>query len=179
MKTEIIGTTRKLAVLLGLFAAASAQAGDAAAQGYIMTVFSDLAHGEEILMGASGEAIAKLSRDKRSASKQLEDQINLCVAYAKTNQFDEAIAACDSAIDTSAKMARRIKRSGLYGRESVRMAATGRAIALTNRGVLHAIAGERERARELFETAVELRSNDSAAELNLTYLVNRTTFTKS
>jgi hypothetical protein len=96
MKTEITGTTRKLAVLLGLFAAVSAQASEPAPQGYIMTVFSDLAYGEEILMGASGEAIAKLSRDKRSPSKQLEDQINLCVAYAKTNQLDEAIAACVS-----------------------------------------------------------------------------------
>jgi hypothetical protein len=43
----------------------------------------------------------------------------------------------------------------------------------------HALAGERERARELFETAVELRSNESAAELNLTYLANRTAFTES
>jgi len=179
MKLETVGTIRKLTILSGLLVAAAAQADEALPPGYVMTVYSDMAHGAKILKGSEGEAIAKLSGPKKLRAAYLADQINLCVAYTKDNQLDKAVVACDSAIQASDKEARRIKRSDLYGRASVRIADTGRAIALTNRGVLHAIAGEREQARMLFKTATELRSKETSAQHNLALLSHKTVLGES
>ena len=51
---------------------------------------------------------------------------------------------------------------------------TDRAIALTNRGVLHALNGQNDLARERFEQALDLKSRERSAEINLSLLDERT-----
>lgn len=169
MKTETTRCSGLFGLLL-LVASATAQAESAQANTYVMVVYSDAAHGEKVLSGAPEEVIAKLSRKKTGRSGNLADQVNLCVAYTKTKQLDQAQEACDAAIIASKKEARRLERSGLYGRRTTLVAETGRAIALTNRGVLHAITGESEQARTMFELAMSLESEDQSASSNLDLL---------
>ena len=168
-----------LIVLLGLLGAVSAQADEAPAQGYIMTVYSNMAHGKKILYGSEKRAITKLARKDDLRAGYLEGDINLCVAYTKAKLVEKATAACDSAIELSIKDAKRIKRSTPFGRSSVQVADTGRAIALTNRGVLHAIVGEEAQARAKFEMAMELKSTEQSAKTNLAVLESRLAASRS
>ncbi len=179
MKPETVGLTRVFVIVAGLFAALSAQADGQPPQGFVMTVYSDAAQGDKILGGSTAEAIEKLSAKQGARSKYLQAQVNLCVAYAQTKQLDLAVEACDSAIESSAKEARRIERAKRFGRDSERVANTGRAIALSNRGVLHALAGERQRAEQMFEMAVALQSNEASALANLAVLERRALATGS
>jgi len=169
MKT---GTTRYSGLfgLLLLVASATAQAESAQPSAYVMVVYSDVAHGEKVLSGAPEEVIAKLSRKKTRRLGILAVQVNLCVAYTKTKQLEQAHKACDAAITASQKEARRLERSEIFGRRTTLVAETGRAIALTNRGVLHAISGESEQARTLFELAMSLESENQSASTNLDLL---------
>ena len=173
MKTDVIRNRAALLVLLGLLGAVSAQAEEQSTNGYIMTVYSNMAHGRTILDGSEKKAISKLARDNGARVRYLEGQINLCVAYTKTRQVRKATEACDAAIEQSLNDAKRIKRSSSFGRYAVQIANTGRAIALTNRGVLHAIAGEEAQARAKFESAMELQSTEQSARENLALLERR------
>lgn len=179
MRNHVVRHGGALMVLLGLLGAVSAQADEAPVEGYIMTVYSNMAHGKKILDGSEKRAIAKLARKDDLHAGYLEGEINLCVAYTKAKQVEKATAACDSAIALSLKDAKRIKRSTPFGRSSVQVADTGRAIALTNRGVLHAIAGETAQARAKFEMAMELKSTEQSAKANLAVLESKLAASRS
>ncbi len=131
-----------------------------------MTVYSDMAHGETILDGSTAGAIEKLARKRTT----FETQVNLCVALAHERMLDKAVPVCDAAIALSKKQADRLRRSNEFGRWSKQIGNTGAAIALTNRGVLYAIEGNREQARALFEQAIGLGSREESAALNLNRL---------
>ena len=89
---------------------------------------------------------------------------NLCVAYTKSGDLDSAKLACDEAVRLAPT------------EETVAMRSTAtidrryRALALSNRGVLRALAGEDASAREDFEAAINLKGGLSAPERNLAYL---------
>ena len=65
----------------------------------------------------------------------------------------------------------------MFGRRTTQVADSGRAIALTNRGVLHAVSGETDKARLMFEMALMLNSKEESARTNLLFL-QRDTATK-
>lgn len=173
MKIGTVHNGSALIALLGLLGAVSAQADQQPTQGYIMTVYSNMAYGKTILDGSERKAISMLARSDDARVGYLEGQINLCVAYTKAKRVQKATEACDSAIALSLKDAKRIKRSAPFGGYSVRIAETGRAVALTNRGVLHAIAGEAAEARAKFEMAMGLESTEQSAKANLAVLERR------
>ena len=164
-------------ISLMLFGAVTAQAGEDQPNAYVMTVYSDTAHGTQIIDGAPQDVIAKLSRKADARSYELEGQVNLCVAYTKTKQIEKAMEICDSAVAAALENARRLERSRKFGRQTTQVADTGRAIALTNRGVLHAITGETDKARLMFEMALMLKSKEESARTNLLFL-QRDTATK-
>ena len=170
MKTDKTLSGRLLAISLVLLGAVTAQAGEDQPNAYVMTVYSDAAHGTDILNGAPQEVIAKLSRKADAHSNHLAGQVNLCVAYTKTNQLEKATEICDSAVAAALKDARRLERSKMFGRQTTQVADTGRAIALTNRGVLHAVTGEKAKARLMFEMALMLKSREESARTNLLFL---------
>ena len=84
-------------------------------------------------------------------------------------QLDSAKAQVEQA-HTALKDARRLERSRMFGRQTTQVADTGRAIALTNRGVLHAVTGEKDKARLMFEMALMLKSKEESARTNLRFL---------
>jgi len=170
MKTDRTRPGVLLGISLLLFGAVTAQAGEDQPNAYVMTVYSDVAHGNEIIDGAPQEVIAKLSSKADDRSNELADQVNLCVAYTKTKQLEKAMEICDSAVAAALKDARRLERSRMFGRQTTQVADTGRAIALTNRGVLHAVTGEKDKARLMFEMALMLKSKEESARTNLRFL---------
>ncbi len=173
MKPDTCKGKTILGAMLGLLCVLSAQAGEAPPDAFVMTVYSDLAHGSEILDGEFDAVVDKLADRSGRGSRDLVNQVNLCVAYTKTRQLEKATAACDSAIAISVKEARRLARTEPFGRRTTLIADTDRAIALTNRGVLYAIAGNHAKARVMFEMAMLLESKEKSASTNLAQLERR------
>ena len=133
---------------------------------YEMTVLLDQAQGNAIASGSFERAIRKLSGSAKTANQHVT-LTNLCVAYAKTKQVDSALQACDAAIDLL-----KAKQADQYfghprkaSRE--RVLQSDLSIVLSNRGVLFAVTGDYERARESFEAAIELPANRSKAGQNM------------
>ena len=170
MKTDKLLHKTKFGVLLSLLSAFAAQAEEGQLDGYVMTVYSNVAHGSAILDGKSEKVVDKLVRRSERNSRNLASYINLCVAYAKTKQLDKATRACDTAIAARVSEADRLEKHDVFGRQTTMVADTGRAIAHTNRGVLHAISGEHDEARVMFEMAMQLESSEESAQQNLTRL---------
>jgi tetratricopeptide (TPR) repeat protein len=168
MKHRIARHGIKLAALL--CAATTAQADYKDAGRYIMTVYSDMAQGRAILDGEAGELIEKLDENRSGKAFTLEENNNLCVAFTQASQVDNARTACDAAVLASAERTQRTHRFHSKRSLGVRRAKTGQAVALANRGVLYALTGELDAARELFEMALELDSKMSQIKTNLALL---------
>ncbi len=137
-----------------------------AAQPYTMTVVQDKAYGYAVTRGKYENAIRKITNNGNRSRGRFADQVNLCVAYAKTVDMEKAGAACDKAL--SDVRDRRPKKSASSDGTAIHAYRHDLAIALSNRGVLRAVAGEVELAREDFVAAIELRGRVSKiAEKNL------------
>ena len=95
-------TRHKLAVLatLALSATVSTKAAghEAPAKPFQMAVIVDDAHGRAVVSGKYSTAIEKITAGKRKSSDDFSEQVNLCVAYAKTREIEKARNACDAAI---------------------------------------------------------------------------------
>ena len=139
------------ALLLATTPAANVFAESRSVEPFTMAVFIDTRHGEKINSGMYDQAIDKITRGGTRESRRFEDQVNLCVAYAKTNSIEKATAACNAAIE---KVEKRV------GRPNVDLEARAHrynlALALSNRGVLMAATGEIDRAEKDFLAALEL-----------------------
>jgi tetratricopeptide (TPR) repeat protein len=164
--------TRKgpaLAALISLLGTASVMAETGAPTGFVMNYYEDTAQGALVEDGAYEAVINRLAMRSTDSARRVADQINLCVAYTKTKQIDKATVSCDLAL---ARAGKKVSRQSLL--ESYRTAReradAERAIALINRGVLHAVNGETEEARELFELAADLETRNESAEMNLLVL---------
>lgn len=167
MKIETRHMGAGLLLLLGTLGALSVQAAEG--QSYIMLVYADSEHGDSILEGELDETISKLQR-RDGEVRDFAEQVSLCVALTRTRQFEQAAEYCDMAITQSDREARRLGSNDGFRRYSKRVAARSKAIAFTNRGVLHALAGEPEEARELFEMAQETDLMEEYARNNLSRL---------
>jgi tetratricopeptide (TPR) repeat protein len=132
---------------------------------YQMAVFSDIAHGMKILSGEYDQAITKIHTNAQSAD-ELHVQTNLCVAYAKSGDIDAAEDACDEAV-VAAKSLHSSHSSSFIGVSSAQLRARYLAITLSNRGVVRAISGDLEAAREDFDAAMAQRSGVSTIKANL------------
>lgn len=132
---------------------------------YTMTLFADEAQGTRILDGNYEQAIRKISA-KTSDKSRFQIETNLCVAYTKSGDLDAAEAACEAAV-VAAEDHRVSKRHSQF--DTARYAAHKRsmAIALSNRGVLRAVRGDLDSARQDFDAAIDLRARISAPRTNL------------
>lgn len=165
MKMRNTGNRATLTALLWLAAAGTTQASENSAGRFVMTVYEDMAQGRAILEGSADEVIDVLMEEKGAEEFSFEENVNLCVAFTQVKRIREAMRACDAAVSASHEKARRIRRTASPVYTPVREAKDVLAIALGNRGVLHAITGEREQARELFEKALDLQSRRSRSVL--------------
>jgi tetratricopeptide (TPR) repeat protein len=176
MKTLNRKRSMKLSGLVALALSHSAFAGtaqaaekDAEVKPYAMTVHEDRAHGLSILKGKIDHAIKRLSANPKTSANP-ENATNLCVAYAKAKELDKAIAACDVAVAELTSKNNAIDKHP-YRYDQLRVSVqTDLSIALSNRGVLFAVKGEDEKAREIFLTALQLEYDRSRAEDNLARL---------
>lgn len=172
MKAQVARCGTILVALVSIAGAVPVQASEQLPAAYVMTVYENVSYGQAILGKPSETTISRLARKQHK--DRLSNQTNLCVAYVKTKQISKAAEACDSAISASESEARRLRRTEPFGRRSGRIADTGRAIALTNRGVVHALVGETDQARTMFEKAMQLDSTEDSAAGNLARLDLRT-----
>lgn len=137
----------------------SSQSGSA----FTMAVFEDQAYGKNVMSGKYDRAINRLS----TRQTQFESQTNLCVALAKSKNLGAAMAACQSAIIALQRQEQNYERRVRHGSVSADAFDSNLSIALSNQGVLLAIAGNYDEARENFATALELKQNVAAAQQNM------------
>ncbi len=169
MKTSTdVKTTHAFAIACTLLLGFSmpATAGETPAAAYTMAVIKDEAHGRRVTAGKYQQAIDRITRGGTRVTDRFADQVNLCVAYAKTRDIDNANASCNAALAGLKRQeayATRSKKSPLYGSYKRDLA-----MALSNRGVLFAVSGDTQRAKESFAAAIELQTSVShIAENNL------------
>jgi tetratricopeptide (TPR) repeat protein len=155
--------------LSGLLGPVAAVADEPLPTGYVMNYFADSAQGAAVGDGAYEVVIKKLTKKDAMGARRIADQVNLCVAYTKTKQLDRAVTACDQALVMAGRRPVRLNTVGFYHADKYR-ANEQRAIALVNRGVLHAVAGDDDMAKSMFEKAGDLDVDFEAAALNLLVL---------
>jgi tetratricopeptide (TPR) repeat protein len=139
---------------------ATASADEDAAAPFTMTVLTDEAYGAHVKSGKYEHAIAKLKQMDGRAINRFAEQNNLCVAYAKTTDLTNAVAACEAAIAEVKERETRASNRPKYS-QVARAYRSDLAIALSNHGVLLAVQGAIDEARATFEAAMELKAGAS------------------
>jgi len=159
------GRTNKLATLAALLIAATASmpalAHEDRAVPFTMAVIIDSAHGSKVQVGNYEQAIERITRSGSRTPKSFADQVNLCVAYAKMNDIQKANSACEAAIAKVRKLDSRMARIRNARNQEVLAYRSDLALALSNRGVLMAVAGDKERAKQDFLAAIDLQTRNT------------------
>jgi Tfp pilus assembly protein PilF len=160
-------TVRLLAAALTGLVATTAIAEEQAPQ-YTMTVISNEKFSHKVLKGDYEKAIEKI--EVASRSDDFSMQTNLCVALTKTGDLDAAKVACDAAVEIVRE--KRSKRTRTARRFDYVDAGdrADLAVALSNRGVLHAAQGEEDLAHADFKASLDLDAGLSAPGINLARL---------
>lgn len=133
-------------------------------ENFEMLVHNDTSQGAHLAAGRYGKAAAAMNDERITAFDTIN---NRCVLLTMQGQFAEAEAVCDEAVDYSEP--RKRAKAGWAGILNQRYE---KAMALTNRGVLRAVNGDFEGARDDFEAAIALDADvsRSAAQENLARL---------
>ena len=160
MMTEIGPAVRRLAACATLSLAICTPAAADEQGPWVLTVFEDRAQGEELIAGDHARAMDVLG-GKAGKPRTLEANNNLCVAYALAEDLGSAEEACGKALSAGA-------RSFFWSGPSLQR--RDRAVAYSNRGVVRAMAGDREGALSDFRRALELQGTLDAAVQNLARL---------
>lgn len=149
---------------------AALAATDLSSPAFTMTVFDDTSSGRKVVVGQYSAAIEDVNSSGRSADNNFELLTSLCVAYAKSGDLEKASSSCDAAIARVVKRKRAIIRNAQSRGLGAQIYSRYLAVALANRGVLYAAAGQRQLAREKFEQALEMKTELTAPEINLARL---------
>lgn len=165
---ESTGTIAKVLCALSLTVACAPAWSDVNKPKFEMAVYSDAPQGMKILNGKYDQAIAKIN-SKSSSTDQLHVKTNLCVAYMKAGDVDAAETVCEEAV-VAAKSLNNVRTSSFIGQSAAKVRARYLAVALSNRGVVKAIRGDLEEAKEDFDAALAQRSGISSIETNIQQL---------
>ncbi|MFT6010303.1 MAG: tetratricopeptide (TPR) repeat protein [Candidatus Azotimanducaceae bacterium] len=130
-----------------------------------MVVVVDQAKGKAVLKGHYENAVAYLTKKDADYFAQ---STNLCVAYTKLQEFDQATISCDKAVELGGLKAEKSNRSNQRTRNREF------ALALSNKGVLLAISGKTEGAAREFERAIALDTSLREPGKNLSALMKTT-----
>lgn len=136
---------------------------------YMLNVIEDAAYGEEILAGNYVEAIDKIKSTNRRSIDDYYAAVNLCAARVLSRQFAGAEVACDSAVLGAERLLQRPGHMSVHSFEA-RAYRRFMAMALSNRGVLRALQGEADLARDDFTKAMDIRTRLPAPAANLARL---------
>lgn len=132
---------------------------------YTMTIIIDKAYGGRVAAGKYGSAIDKITASKRDFDL-FAKHTNLCVAYTKIRNIDNATVSCEAALSVIREEGE-ADRHGRSNHEYDRSHREYVALALSNLGVLDVVKGSPETARARFEEAVDLGPGIPAAQANL------------
>lgn len=141
------------------------------ASAYVMTVIHDRAASDQVLSGAYGQAIESLTASTAKRGSRFAASNNLCVAYTKSNRLPEAEQACSAALRSS--------KATYASWSDVNSKRDFYAVALSNRGVIRAVSGDIEAARQDFKAAMKFSTSVTAPAENLAVLDRKTTETLS
>ncbi|NNF40338.1 MAG: hypothetical protein HKN64_03085 [Woeseiaceae bacterium] len=145
------------AVLLAVTVATPALAHEPEVAPFTMGVIQNDAFGAKVHSGKYEQAIERITRRGNRSPQGFAEQVNLCVAYAKTRALEKAINACDAAVQRAEERTSRLAHSGRSPEASAYR--TDLALALSNRGVLMAATGHHDVAEQNFEKALELNTS--------------------
>lgn len=151
-----------------LLAVAGQSMADSVPSAYSMAVIQDDAFGSTVMSGDYAKGISKLTSFGGKRAKSFATNNNLCVAYTMTKDFDSAASACEAALAASEKYGK-YANSPLNPYDSTR----DQAMAYSNRGVLRAMTGDYDGAKQDFEYAAKLSKYLDAPEDNLARLQTR------
>jgi tetratricopeptide (TPR) repeat protein len=138
---------------------------DSVPPAYSMAVIQDEAYGMTLMSGDYKKGISKISSFAGKRAKSFAANNNLCVAYTLTKDFDNAASACEAALTASEKY-------GKYSDTPINPYNSSRdqALAYSNRGVLRAMTGDYDGAKQDFEFAARLSKYLDAPSDNLARL---------
>lgn len=165
---ERIGAGAKLLCGLSITLACTPAWSDPGTLKYTMTVLRDTAYGVKIMEQDYEQAIDKINQRSGRYDK-FSKGTNLCVAYTKSGELDLADEACNAAV-VAASNAKLDRPSGAFSNAVYEARLRNLAIALSNRGVLHAVTGKSEKARDDFDAALALETRLAAPKVNLARL---------
>lgn len=137
---------------------------------FTLTAIEDASFGEHVVAGNYDTAIKGILSSGKSYRAGFEAQTNLCVAYTRSGDFENAGESCDAALTALKSRHRSSVSSGLAPFESRRTKERFLALALSNRGVLRAISGKPDLARKDFTEAASLKFGLDVADVNLAKL---------
>lgn len=151
---------RKIAVAFACSALAFSVSAGAEEQEtpYTMTAIVDASFGSQVTAGDYDFAIERITAPKYHLRDSFEAKTNLCVAYTKTGAIGQATETCEAAV------------TEIQNRMRFEMTRSDLALALSNRGVLRAVQGQADLARQDFVEAVSLKSGLAAPTTNLARL---------
>ncbi|MDX1499610.1 MAG: hypothetical protein R3176_06920 [Woeseiaceae bacterium] len=150
--------------ILAFAAVPAAAAADAEDPRYVLGVIEDTAYAETIIDGDYATAIAAIDTKRRHLLNRFYAANNLCVALVAARDFDRAAPVCNGAVEMLQPRAKAVRRGSAA--EYARLTA----IALSNRGVMHALNGDEGAARSDFGAARELGARLEAPRVNLAKL---------
>ena len=159
---------RSLGLVIGLAFALPAQA-EPRAGAFQMLVAEDSVQGQHLIEGDVDAALALNETRNLNRFSALNDR---CVSLTLKGELDKAEVVCDHAVREARRSDAgyapgRAYRGATIDRQS------RRAMAYTNRGVLHALQGQGQQAQDDFKKAVALNDQLSAAAENLVVLEAR------
>ena len=160
-----VGSIAKVVCALSLAVACTPAWSDTGKPNYEMAYFNDTAQGSKIQTGKYEQAIEKINIKARPGHA-LHVKTNLCVAYTKAGNIEEATVACEEAV-MAAKTFRKVRRSDLAVQTPTQIRARYLAIALSNRGVLKAVTGNFDAARADFDAALAQEAHVASIRANI------------
>ncbi|HAW91666.1 MULTISPECIES: hypothetical protein [unclassified Arsukibacterium] len=144
-------TAKKFATAVALSVLASSPfLASAASNGYKMVLIEDTPGVTTIQAGQLQQGISEVTNYRGAEADSFSLHMSLCVAYSRLNQIDLAQSACNKAVSlaqTTPALPTDAKREM-------------RALAYSNRGVMHVLASDKVAALEDFKRAVSLNTND-------------------
>jgi hypothetical protein len=168
-KRQTLRSTRSgLGLVIGLAFAVTAQA-EPRAGAFQMLVAENSVPGQHLIEGDVDAALALSETRNLNRFSALNDR---CVSLTLLGELEKAETVCNDAV----REARRTVAGYAPGRAYQGVTIdrqSRRAMAFTNRGVLHALQGRGELARTDFNTAIALNGRLSAAMENLAVLEAR------
>ena len=166
MKLRNINTKSSFYGIVGaLLLSAGPASADQADSRLTVAFISDAAQASAIVRKQYDRAIEKLEDAPSKGLRGFYAANNLCVAYLKVGDAEQAQIACDTAV----KRIQYLVENSRYGLRYTTAGDYQRllAVALSNRGVVNFVNDKPELAREDFESAIETEAGIRQPQINL------------